>query len=568
MSSQRKVNKMNKSERNSNNTNGSCSSSKKRRRKSYSKSNSDGYDYGYNSDAKVTPNIITDGAKDNDPSWYMHLDNVAKDYASLPFSQVLGLTAANVVRPEATAATGKVVTAANDALVEPGILILTFTPTIGMNQSGPTAAINIAAQELYTLVRKANSGRVNYDKTDLMMLIMAMDSAYMYYEDLLRAYRVMSTFSSVNRYYPNAILNALGYDTSLLNNMSQFRGVLDMFAYKLASVNIPDQLDVIKRHSWMCSNIYLDDDNVKAQSYAFVPTNLYVWTEGTGDNPTYLKMTACHSTNPSANLQDLDDIIAFINKIMNPILGSEDVGIMTGDMSKAFGDAGMIRIKPVEDYAALAPVYSKEVLLQIRNTFSCINNITSVVGSVQNNGDITQVMNSTVYGPYLKQDILLLLSDDGERRRQVMPMLNFIDEDTSPENVMVATRLMTICNAVSSSTPKPLYYGTEIICGMYMYYYSTPISSIANYTYDQDIYIAESTEALLITQNLARITNLASFNNAPICYLFTNGSTGSTLIGNTANSCNYVYMSDEELMHLHETAVMSLFTVKDYKLND
>lgn len=548
------------------NSNSKQRGKKQRSKRNYNQNSNDNYNYGYNADAKVTPNIITDGSRDNDPQWYMHLDKVAKDYASLPFSQVLGLTTPNVTRPGATSATGATVTAAQDALMEPGILAMYFIPTIGMNSSGPTAAVNLAAQELYTLVRKANSGRVNYDKTDLMMLIMAMDSAYMVYEDMLRAYRVMSTYNSVNRYYPNGILTALGYDVSLVNHMSEFRGLLDMFAYKLASVNIPDQMDIIKRHSWMCSNIYLDDDNIKAQSYVFLPKLIYIWTEGSGDTPTHLTATTIHGSNTSVPYT-LDKLADLVNTIMNPILGSEDVGIMTGDMAKAFSDAGMIKIRPVEDYAALVPVYSQEVILQIRNIFSSPFSIGPTAGG-NLNLDITQVLSNTTAGPYLKQNIYAAYTPEGDRRRVTSPLLNFINEDTSPENVMVATRLISLAQLQSSSGPQIVIYGTEVIANMYIYYYSNPIGTVATYGFDQDYYIAESTAALTISNTLATLCNIASFNNAPISYLYTNNANGSTLIGNTANVCNYVYLSDEDLTHLHETAVMSLFTVKDYKLND
>lgn len=520
------------------------------------KSESSYSDAGYMSSLEA-PNIITqNNNKDNDANWYMNLDPIARDYASLPMSQALGLRAYNWER-----LTNDYYSTSGAGMIMYGLMTISFIPTIGPNDSGSTAPINLAAQELYTLTRRANSGAKNYDKTDLMMVIMAMDSAYMLYEDMLRAYRVMSTFSSVNRYYPNGILQSLGYDPSLTFNIAQFRGILDVFAYKLASINIPDQMDIIKRHSWMCSNIYLDDDTNKSQSYAFVPRTLYKWTEGVGDTPTHLSPRTIHQVGTQLSLADITNLI---DEFMNPILGSEDVGVITGDMAKAFSEAGMIKIKPVEDYAALVPVYSSEVLMQIRNVFSVPSVPTVVPGADMT---ISPVLSSTVKGPYLQQKIACIPGADGGRRVHCSPMLNFVTEDATPENVMVATRLISVVSAIGSGgISNFLYYGTEVVVEMRVWYLNDT-GVMAGYSIDQDLALTTSMSYDNMNDNFGRIQACSQFNNCPANYLFTqDGANKPLYIGPTINVNNYIYLDDETLKNLHDAATMSLFTVKDYKL--
>lgn len=545
------------SDKDQNKANENCNKStngKRRKRRTSSPKKDDGY-----MTSLEQPNVVTEGNKDNDPKWYMNLDNIAKDYASLPMSQVLGLASYNWERfTGAYSSTGAPFRAY-------GLMTLKFLPTIGANDDGATAPVNLAAQQIYTLIRQANSGAKNYDKTDVMMVILAMDSAYMLYEDLLRAYRVMSTYSSVNRYYPNGILQALGFDPSISNNIAQLRGLLDTFAYKLASINIPDQIDLIKRHSWMCSNIYLDDDSNKAQSYAFVPRTIYQWVEGVADNPTHLSPIILHREGSQLKVED---VVLLIDTIMNPIMGSEDIGVITGDMMKAFGEAGMIKIRPVEDYAALVPVYSKEVLMQIRNTFSAPEVNTSTPGAT---GDIHQVLTSTINGPYLEQKLSCNPGADGGRRIASTPILNFIDEDATPENVMVATRLISVMNPTGSggiSTFK--WYGTEVIVKMNIWIYDST-NVMTGYAIDQDLYFSTTMSQSNLTANAFRIQGLSHFNNAPSQYLYAKDTidteTRPQYIGATANLCNYIFLDDETLKNLHQTATMSLFTVKDYKMN-
>lgn len=470
-----------------------------------------------------TPNVITKGCKDNDPKWYTNLEPIAKDYASLPMSQMLGVAAPDITRGVGPQYDN------TKRFTAPGVWEICFTPTIGMNNDGATAPINLAAQELYTLTRRANSGAKNYDKTDLMLVIMAMDSAYMLYEDMLRAYRVASTYSSVNRYYPNVVLRALGYLPEVADDLSKFRGILDVFAFKLASVNIPDQLDIIKRHSWMCSNIYLDNDAPKAQSYAFVPRAIYKWTEGVDGAPTSLSKITMHEPTTQGNdsaLWTLSTCVNMINTIMNPILGSEDVNTITGDMLKAFGETGMIKIRPVEDYASLVPVYSEEVCMQIRNMFCLPGLITSAPGAT---GAIEQVLTSTVKGPYLSQKINVNTLSDGARRINTRPILNFITEEASPENVLVATRLMSTCDAPGSGGTTTLsVYGTEVIETSYIWTLNPDLSTIARFSIDQDLYFGTTMNLTNIIDNVWRVVYSSMFRNAPANYYYTE-SVGGTL---------------------------------------
>lgn len=502
------------------------------------------------------PNVITQGDKDNDPAWYMHLDPIAKDYANIPMAQVLGLSSTNWARSYASSN----LLNANEAWVGYGLMSINFIPTIGQND-GATAAVNLAAQQLYTLIRRNASGTLKFDKTDVMMLVLAMDSAYMLYEHLLRGYRVISTFSSVNRYYPNSVLTALGFDVNLVDELTWFRGVLDMFAYKLASVNIPDQMDLIKRHSWMCSNIYLDNDSNKAQSYVFRPTHIYKWVEGTDSEPTHLSLTPLYNiTLGKSTIPNL------IDTIMSPILGSEDVGEISSMAQKAFGDAGMIKIKPVEDYANLVPVYSREVLMQIRNMYMLPGDLTFAPGA---DATISPVLSSTVKGPYLQQKLACIPGADGGRRIGISPLLNFIDEDATPENVLVATRLVNLTTAAGSGgVANLLIYGTEVVESATAYRFDAT-GNLTSRQIDQDLYFSPTMSGANLAANAERVRLSAEFNNSPSEYLFVPANLTApdaqyNYVGVHADLNNYTYIDDQTMKDLHEVAVMSLFTVKDY----
>lgn len=95
---------------------------------------------------------------------------LVKDVASLSFRTPLGSPSG---LPSRSNPVGR------DRRSIPGIMNLYFVPTIGSSTAGESSAINIAAKNIYSFVRHENSGRINYDAPDLMLYLLALDSAFM-----------------------------------------------------------------------------------------------------------------------------------------------------------------------------------------------------------------------------------------------------------------------------------------------------------------------------------------------------------------------------------------------------
>lgn len=387
------------------------------------------------------PHVVTTATKNNDPSWYGHIYPVVNDVASLPFNQQTGLyenVMPELVQLKPEPGQDRTVDVTYDMTTRsiPGIMTFSVDPLVVAN--GPTDPINVAAQQMYTITRKANSGSINYDKTDLIMLIQAMDSAYMLYEDLLRVYRLFGSYDYMNRYLPDAVIASLGYSPSLRTELSNFRGVLDMFAYQLASINIPDQFDFIHRHSWLFTNVYKDADNSRAQLYAYKMNGVYVWTEGVDGKPTHLTYVSRNSlfnqNQDPSYVAKLTDIQSAIDKVMQPLLGSQDVGTISGDLAKAFGEAGMINIKPVADHESLFPVYDMEVINQMMN--ANIATGLNVLGVFANYEDTTS-------GPYIESHAYTDRLDFSVTHNY---LLNYHGLEPTPEMNLVTTRFMYVAS--------------------------------------------------------------------------------------------------------------------------
>lgn len=516
---------------------------------------------------ECNPHVITEAKKNNDPKWYTNIGPLASDYASLPYSTPLGV-GIPIQSPNKSGSTSYLSGSKNLA----GIITLDVAPGIGVCNNATDPA-NIAAQQLYTMVRKANSGAINYDKTDLMMVVVAMDSAYMLYEELLRAYRSLGVYNTMNRYQPEALLQSLGFDASIGNSMADFRGVLDLFAYKLASVNIPDQFDIIHRHSWLFTNVYADSDDKRAQLYAIKPDGYFVWTEGSSSETTYLDYTSRWKlyglSNPSDTVSSIAQIRKAIDTIMNPILGSQDVGVISGDLAKAFGEGGMIKIQPVQTYEALQITFNSEVSHQIMNA--------EIIpyGSLQG-ADIRVDMGNLTTGPQLVYEPQIAPENIGGKyympTRERNHLINLKGMAPSPEANLVSTRYNLVVDTVQGPNGYALRScGTEIATRATMYQFSVgsdgSIIDIGTQSIRSDLILDEAQTIAVATSILDMMCQRSHFNYSPSLHVWTAKDGALKYIGVQQDVNDFTWIDDNVMTALNTVCVMSEFSAKDFSIS-
>lgn len=500
--------------------------------------------------------IVVQGS-DNDPSWYNNIKPAVSDYANIPFNIPTGTTF--------TLGKGDNSVVSQGGMYKnlPGIMTFQVMPTIGAAQH-PTDGVNIGATQLYSMIRKANSGAKNYDPSDVMLTVLAMDSAYMLYEYLLRAYRSIGVYNTMNRYEPDALLYAQGFGSSISTQMADFRGLLDLFAYQLGSVNIPDVFTFVRRHSWLFSHVYRDSDNPKAQLYLYMPAGFYKYTEGQAGEPTSLKYVKWQDLFGAELITELSQIKEAIDTIMQPILGSQDVGIISGDIAKAFGEDKYIKIQPVADHEALEPEFNLEVIEQMVNC-----DILKYDEAHVNNAAITVDNSSTVSGPYLKQEVHLKVGEDGQFVRSGIAYRNRLltthIQDVTPDDVMVMTRMMANVDRVNKILTD---CGSDIVVGCQIWrlqYSSTAVNPTPFFLeIEQDVLSREADGKQLYT--LGDISAMECFDYHPAIYLWwkINSALSFNLFFQSVD--NYTVLGDEQLRNIHHVAILSMFTCEGFDI--
>lgn len=540
----------------------------------------------------------------NDKQWYRNIPNLLDDYAALNFGRAAGIGVNSVDTTMGSQLTGNLHYAVTTgSAFAPGIMSLYVMPVLGANadSGGSQSAVNIASQSLAAAVRSANSGTLTGDRTDYMMVVEAMSSAYMLYEILGRAYKTIGLYDPENRYLPTALMTAQGLNPAILEtNVKDFKGMLDLFAYKLGSIDIPDIFDVIKRRIWLFSNVYKDADDAKAQLYLFAPSYLYRWVEGTDSLPTHLKpvdvLSQLQAATSIAELQQL------IDSFMKPLLGSEDISDITGYFRRAF-EGNLIKTEIFSDNEALVIAKNDEVLSEIENavvldlfngantthhgTFGYMNVNTS---GAETYGpcDIHPVLTDAKSGPYLIQQ-LQYTSKSGwglGAGSWIKPVINMHWNKPNPDDVAVATRF-TARASTKVGNGKNGYidiHGTEVILGATIYSRGSSL-----YTLDTDLKPSNMKAEGLTTYEFASEVDItlgttlpgsydipsvapellmgASFDWCPTRYMFStisaeiSGTEGGIIayMGPVTDFDNYTVISNSDLMNIHEMCTMSLY---------
>lgn len=478
--------------------------------------------------------------KFNDVSWYTKNEQMLRDAASYSYNNPLGTT---MKYTDYFTSVGNGTSGVEYAI--PGLYGMKFVPTIGLSTDSISPA-NIAAQNIYSYVRYMNSGAKNYDQADLMLYLMAMDSVYSMWNWAKRVYGYCRVYSQYNKYLPSVLATFDSVDImNVASNLADFRYRLNQIAARISAFCVPAVMPIFIRHSWMCSNIYKDSDTEKAQLYMFSPKGYFVYDE-TG-NPKGGQLVFKDRT----STWSYTAITSALDEMLQAIGYSEDVGVMSGDILKAYGQEKLFKLSPIEaDYMVL-PVYNEEVLNQIHNS--------SVVNLRRDDKlNVTQDPDSgyLIWNPDVVTETLVPTNI----------LLNMPWDGVTPANTMVGSRL---CALVNSTTKKLLACGSEVVVAreIFTYYRDANTGEIKTYKYAVrgELILDDPQSSMSHDSMMTVIAQMSNFDWHPLAMLgaYDASTTPPTvkLRGWLGDINNYTTIGADALKNLHSTAIMSEFNI-------
>lgn len=490
----------------------------------------------------------------NDVQWYSNFPQFAKDVATLPFSTPLGNALDLASDINAVAHIERLT-------VVPGLMRLGFFPTIGVSDN-LSSAVNRSSLRYYSALRNKQKASAPYDQADSMMAMIALDSLYMLWAHMRRAYGVAQLYSPINRYYPKALLQAMGVSTTILDHLAEFRVFINRFAISLGQFATP-KFDMLLRHQWMCSGIYSDAQSTRAQTYCFVPEGFWQY-DNTAEVGTTLKWIEWND--PKANnvkQHTLEEIQSMANSMIAALAGDEDIGRITGDIFAAFGESNTYKVEETLEGYTVLPAYNPLVLAQIENCVFCNGWATGYTPLITQNPSINN--GAIIFQPQFEGSFITTTNNVTiDFRMACQSILNCHGDNPTPEFVLEASRLVFNAEMVVSdgrSYLKPHSIGSDVITNARIWVVNPFTGNNRSLKINTNaIYVTETGD----TQLADLIGNMAPFDWHPILYVMSDnnpaaGTQDDYLHGFFGDIDNLAPLPSTQLEMMHEAAMLSLF---------
>lgn len=551
----------------------------------------------------------------NSPAWYSKNKQLVEDVANISFHTPLGNTYSmgDFVYGGTT----------NDIQAAPGNLAIPIAYTIGPSHN--LGGINIAARNMYAYVRHANSGSTNYESPDLMLYMYYMASNYSVASHMMRIYSLLNEAKAENKYYSYGILKSMGVDyDDLVQHISDFRSLTNRFLTSLSAFNVPKTMPLFDRYTWLVGNIFKDNPIKRSQTYTFYPAFYYLYNETKGK----LEPHAFELGDPflPADEKPLAKFATFkvtVNYILNNILGNESIGIMSGDILKAYGESGLYRLNTISDDFHVESVWSPEILTQINGGRTCGTphaGATDLVSKTLRERDLNQFTiwqretdGSILQGGDFKMNskISLILNYSATTNENEVydsfgypdtsyAYVNMNKDQVTPDDVMVATRLSWTGHSYSAVHPttidnKHVKYiveeidsvGTELMLPMTMVYFGMDNNYypgdrllLRSYYYGMTFFQSSTNNYPVVGDDKSthdvylKLSNYLRFDWAPRLVMTyakeTRVDTNSIRsfrypIVDTVELQNFAVINTEVLTNMHNVAILSLFDVPVFK---
>lgn len=496
--------------------------------------------------------------KGNDSSYYNYNPELLQAAGRFSFNNPIGTaqrypytqrTSSLVSGYSTIGATKTSINSKTNYLEVPGLISLEVSLVPGFS-TDYTSAVNLASRNIYSVVRRQQSGAKNYDSPDLMMYLLTMDNIFAYYTWIQRLYGLANRYNVMNRYLPDALITANHVDPEdLRKNINKLYGYIQLYASRAKSFPVPTQMKYFIRHAEMFANVYTDGNNDKAQMYMFVPYAFWAFNEtfSTAEKGKLdIKVTGYNTSvsSPRFDLMTVDKIIELGETLLMGVISSQDAGTIGGDILKAYGGETItIGATPI-DYT-VQPVYNEEILMQIHNARS--------VGSFSSNAAIIQNdENQIIFSPTLPSSTSQTL------------IIDCAYNDPTPEQVMAITRFATIVSGGSASSGVA---GAEMINHMCMFKYLvdngtgelrlgfTPIDT----EYGKNVTSVDPSTWTDILGIFNVLSDLTKFDWHPMIHIAFTGSLETYM--DFGDFENYTLMDATDLSKLNEVALLSLFGV-------
>lgn len=483
----------------------------------------------------------------NDKSWYSHYPEAGLINAN--FGLRKGILQPGIGRPSGSNITDRSV---------PSVAGLT---TILTTPKDTSSAFIQGINQLYTYIRQANAGAVNYTAKDLACYVISAANIHAGYASLKRAHYLLNSYNVYDALLPQAYFAAMGFDyDTFAQNAADLRAYANQASIFIADM-IPLKIDMFERYRWMFSTMFADSNDAKASVYLFNPLKLVSYT-GSNNSPVTVDWSSW-SRSETTTGQVYATVIANFKKLLAAFRDSDKFNTIAGDILKAYGKDSLYTAEVWDETTKLLPVYSEEVLTQIQNA-----NIF---------GDAFASVSYNLVGGYPAQQLTVSAIGDNIARQCALsqfhtPFINTYKDSMDAADLMSATRLQPVLDDTDWNAFLKATNGTDVIlkpiCGTEMIAkcYAFNASETGGFAYK--IVSSEIGGVDLMTNAQMPITagddlfNWAAMDWAPrfalIVDIVSGGSHTYSVLGPLWDFNNYAFSNTEAHNNYHAYATLNL----------
>lgn len=349
------------------------------------------------------------GEKSNDIKWHTKNAQTVADIMSYPFNVING-SGYNVVPLNTN------VDETRMSLPGAGTVMTVCADWyLGMSKNNPNSTLNIAASNLYSFMRKHNSGSTNYQSADLFTSVFAgtvdvlANIAY-----CTKLFGIVEKYSNRNRVIPRILFSGMAIDyDDFCDKLANYRARFNTILAKATSLVMPKEYPIVDQIIALYGSIYVDTDTQTGREQIYnvvkpfhhiykpvesadggqvrlmslhdiVPTatvantkKLYMaLVEGIGSN-TMLADKYVGTAVPGSGYTQRSDILYHFSLLLdiietqiNELITDDDYNTMAGDIMKAFdkyGSGSFWTFTPLDSRFEMEIKYSEEFNRQLHN---------------------------------------------------------------------------------------------------------------------------------------------------------------------------------------------------------
>lgn len=295
----------------------------------------------------------------NDPAWYYPDESIGAMFSNIPYNIPAGV---KLPYPNIGSLTG------NQFQTLPTFGRITYLPSYGyISMNDATAAVNVTARAVFSKIRKMNSGSANYESSDLMTYIMAMDQVYTFSHHIRKMLAFVGSYTFYNRDWPRYYFEKVAqvnYD-DLCANYATYLGRFNLIVTKVNNqFAVPKGIKLFERRNLLATNLFADSTSARGQVWSFELGGYYEWT-GTvkgGSSLTFVELNT-----PTGEYITMGELLDKFDALVSKLIAEQDLAIMSGDIVKAIGAENCYSLATYDGITPLVPVYNETVLQEIEN---------------------------------------------------------------------------------------------------------------------------------------------------------------------------------------------------------